>query len=85
MSVEDSHYYEEAKDQYRDALEDADQWDERIARTGCYIENAVLQLCHAETGDWRQCAFEMQLLRDCWQQRATRSEQAGDIDSRSSN
>lgn len=44
-----------------------DPWDLRIAKTGCATENERLQLCHADTGDWRKCIKEMKAFRDCWE------------------
>ncbi|CAL9732258.1 cytochrome oxidase assembly factor 4 [Monosporozyma unispora] len=63
-----SKYYQEALEEYKDLLEDTDpeDWDKRIQSTGCYVENMALQLCHAETGDWRQCFKEMEMFRQCW-------------------
>lgn len=46
--------------------EEEDPWDTRIAATGCAQENEALQLCHADTGDWRQCLKEMAEFRRCW-------------------
>lgn len=63
-----SKYYQEAFEEYQDAKNDPDAWDKRIVDTGCYVENMALQLCHADTGDWRQCAQEMDLFRKCWVQ-----------------
>lgn len=62
-----SKYYKQAIEEYQD-LEKSDQdaWDERISNTGCYVENLALQLCHAETNDWRLCLGEMKLFKDCW-------------------
>lgn len=47
--------------------EEEDPWDVRIAKTGCYAENERLQLCHAETGDWRKCMDHMKAFRECWE------------------
>lgn len=68
MSIVNSKYYKEALEQYNDIIrdDDPDQWDERIVNTGCYMENLVLQLCHADTNDWRNCLLEMDLFRKCW-------------------
>ncbi|SCU99208.1 LAFA_0G22650g1_1 [Lachancea sp. 'fantastica'] len=64
----DSEYYKQALEEYQElAKEDEDEWDSRIDKTGCYVENMALQLCHAETNDWRQCMTEMALFRQCWQ------------------
>jgi cytochrome c oxidase assembly factor 4 len=43
-----------------------DEWDQRIIATGCATENMALQLCHYDTGDWRQCMAEMTAFRECW-------------------
>lgn len=43
-----------------------DEWDARIIKTGCDAENLALQLCHYDTGDWRQCREEMAAFRRCW-------------------
>lgn len=43
-----------------------DEWDQRIINTGCHEENLKLQLCHADTGDWRLCLKEMQAFKKCW-------------------
>lgn len=66
-----SKYYQEALEEYKELQQDSeekDAWDKRIDDTGCYVENMALQLCHAETGDWRQCFGEMELFRKCWEQ-----------------
>lgn len=67
-------YYKQAQDEYNELLkeEDPDIWDKRISQTGCYVENLALQLCHAETNDWRQCLNEMSLLRTCWERNGNR-------------
>lgn len=44
-----------------------DEWDQRIIDTGCDKENLRLQLCHADTGDWRKCSKELEEFRMCWQ------------------
>ncbi|PRT56965.1 Cytochrome oxidase assembly factor 4 [Wickerhamiella sorbophila] len=46
--------------------EDPDEWDVRIINTGCAAENEALQLCHADTGDWRKCLPLMKAFRECW-------------------
>lgn len=46
--------------------DEPDEWDKRIIKTGCADENLALQLCHADTGDWRQCTKEMEAFRKCW-------------------
>lgn len=76
MSIKDSKYYEEALEQYNDIVEDddPDQWDKRLVDSGCYMENLVLQLCHAESNDWRDCLLEMKLFRKCWQDQGKKSE-----------
>lgn len=43
-----------------------DEWDQRIMDTGCHEENLKLQLCHADTGDWRKCTEEMKAFQRCW-------------------
>ena len=43
-----------------------DEWDQRIIDTGCAEENLNLQLCHADTGDWRKCLKEMEAFKKCW-------------------
>ncbi|CCF60742.1 hypothetical protein KAFR_0L01330 [Kazachstania africana CBS 2517] len=68
--VGQSKYYQEALQEYKDLMQDdeePDTWDVRINKTGCYIENMALQLCRAETGDWRQCMLEMNAFRKCWE------------------
>ncbi|SCU92016.1 LADA_0F13674g1_1 [Lachancea dasiensis] len=63
----DSKYYQQALQEYQDMRKgDEDVWDTRIDKTGCYVENMALQLCHAETNDWRQCLGEMAKFRTCW-------------------
>lgn len=63
----ESKYYKQALEEYNDRNEgESDSWDERIRNTGCYIENMALQLCHAETNDWRKCFDEMALFKQCW-------------------
>ncbi|QLL31624.1 hypothetical protein HG536_0B04880 [Torulaspora globosa] len=70
----ESPYYKEALDQYKELSqeEDPDAWDARISKTGCYVENLALQLCHAETNDWRQCLREMGFFRQCWDSKGNR-------------
>lgn len=69
-----SDYLKQAQDIYAEeqqelkSAEDEDQWDKRINNTGCYVENLALQLCHADTNDWRECLGEMQAFKECWQQ-----------------
>ncbi|KAJ1954985.1 hypothetical protein EC988_002131 [Linderina pennispora] len=46
---------------------DDDEWDKRIKRTGCFEQNERLLICHADTGDWRQCAKEMLAFKKCMQ------------------
>ncbi|KAL3230159.1 hypothetical protein RNJ44_01522 [Nakaseomyces bracarensis] len=74
-----SKYYEEALEQYKEMVEEEeedgserDSWDKRITDTGCYVENLALQLCHAETNDWRQCFPEMAQFRSCWEKNGNR-------------
>lgn len=68
MAEEQSKYYKQALEEYQEMdQEDPDAWDKRITNTGCYVENLALQLCHAETNDWRQCLGEMKLFKECWQ------------------
>ena len=71
---ETSEYYKQALEEYKEVQEDEDPdvWDTRISKTGCYVENLALQLCHAETGDWRQCFNEMALFRKCWEKNGNR-------------
>lgn len=64
--MENSKYYEEALEQYKEIQQDTELYDERIIKTGCYLQNFILQLCHADTGDWRQCTLEMNWFKDCW-------------------
>lgn len=70
-----SQYYKEALEEYKDLQaeeDDPDAWDKRINDTGCFVENMALQLCHADTGDWRQCFGEMEGFRKCWEQNGNR-------------
>ncbi|ODQ80003.1 hypothetical protein BABINDRAFT_161650 [Babjeviella inositovora NRRL Y-12698] len=46
--------------------DEPDDWDKRIIDTGCADENLKLQLCHADSGDWRKCTQEMEAFRKCW-------------------
>ncbi|EDO15908.1 hypothetical protein Kpol_1019p29 [Vanderwaltozyma polyspora DSM 70294] len=67
-----SDYYNQALEIYKEeqqeaAVEDTDAWDKRIDKTGCYVENLALQLCHADTNDWRKCLGEMNAFKNCWQ------------------
>ncbi|AAS52009.1 ADR089Cp [Eremothecium gossypii ATCC 10895] len=64
----DTEYYKQAVEEYAALKQDTDpeEWDRRIAQTGCYVENMALQLCHAETGDWRACAADMARFKACW-------------------
>ncbi|KAF9328313.1 hypothetical protein BG006_008477 [Podila minutissima] len=50
----------------KEDADDEDEYDKRIARTGCSAENEALQMCYAETHDWRACKDAMQAFRDCW-------------------
>ncbi|KAJ2746421.1 hypothetical protein GGI20_001339 [Coemansia sp. BCRC 34301] len=51
------------------AVDDEDDaWDKRIRKTGCYVENELLLVCHADTNDWRQCARELAAFRKCMSQ-----------------
>jgi len=47
----------------RDQLDD---WDRRIADTGCAVENEKLMDCHIRTRDWRECKPEMTAFRECF-------------------
>lgn len=71
---QESPYYREALQEYNELKNEADPdvWDKRITETGCYVENLALQLCHAETNDWRQCMREMALFRKCWDAKGNR-------------
>ncbi|KAL6940456.1 Cytochrome oxidase assembly factor 4 [Hanseniaspora vineae] len=82
----DSKYYQEALEDYKEqqreqaqTKEEVDQWDKRINNTGCYVENMALQLCHADTNDWRQCMKEMALFRQCWDQHGN-NKRVGTVD-----
>ncbi|KAF9962948.1 hypothetical protein BGZ70_007778 [Mortierella alpina] len=46
--------------------EEEDEYEKRIERTGCSVENEALQMCYAETHDWRACQKEMLAFRECW-------------------
>ncbi|KAF9536882.1 hypothetical protein EC957_009500 [Mortierella hygrophila] len=46
--------------------EEEDEYEKRIERTGCAVENEALQLCYAEKHDWRACKDAMEAFRDCW-------------------
>lgn len=46
--------------------DEPDEWDQRIISTGCDKENLKLQLCHADSGDWRKCSKELEEFRKCW-------------------
>ncbi|SCU81263.1 LAME_0B06260g1_1 [Lachancea meyersii CBS 8951] len=73
MQKTESKYYLQALEEYNELCkEDEDAWDSRIDKTGCYVENMALQLCHAETNDWRQCLGEMAQFRECWQNKGNR-------------
>lgn len=71
---DESEYYKMAIEEYKEIRDDQDpdDWDKRITDTGCYVENMALQLCHAETGDWRQCFKEMEAFRKCWETNGNR-------------
>ncbi|CCH61757.1 hypothetical protein TBLA_0F02150 [Henningerozyma blattae CBS 6284] len=73
-NINKSKYYNDALEEYKDMVSDTekDNWDTRIDDTGCYIENLALQLCHAETNDWRKCMLEMQAFRRCWEIKGNR-------------
>ncbi|CCK68721.1 Coa4p KNAG_0B02780 [Huiozyma naganishii CBS 8797] len=84
----ETEYYKQALEEYKELKEEQgeaagetegetqdgspDDWDKRIDDTGCYVENMALQLCHAETGDWRQCMDDMARFRDCWEKNGNR-------------
>ncbi|ATY58560.1 CHCH domain-containing [Cordyceps militaris] len=46
--------------------DEPDEWDKRIFSTGCSEENAKMTDCYFEKKDWRVCASEMQLFKECW-------------------
>ena len=70
---QESKYFQQALEEYKELCKDEeDDWDQRIDKTGCYVENMALQLCHAETNDWRQCLGEMAMFRSCWSQKGNR-------------
>ncbi|KAJ1940938.1 hypothetical protein FBU59_003658 [Linderina macrospora] len=50
--------------------DDDDEWDKRIKRTGCFDENERLLICHADTGDWRQCTAQMLAFKQCMRRNA---------------
>ncbi|SCV99828.1 LAFE_0B03400g1_1 [Lachancea fermentati] len=76
-----SSYYQQALEEYQELSkeEEEDDWDTRIDKTGCYVENMALQLCHADTNDWRQCLNEMALFKKCWESKGNR-ERVGTVD-----
>ncbi|AGO11857.1 AaceriADR089Cp [[Ashbya] aceris (nom. inval.)] len=78
---EDTEYYKQALEEYETLKEETDpeEWDKRIAQTGCYVENMALQLCHAETGDWRSCLADMARFKSCWETQGNR-ERVGTVD-----
>ncbi|KAJ3195040.1 hypothetical protein HDU82_002246, partial [Entophlyctis luteolus] len=45
---------------------DEDEYTLRIKRTGCFAQHNALLDCHYETKDWRKCAAEMRLFRECF-------------------
>ncbi|CAO3563129.1 unnamed protein product [Mortierella alpina] len=49
-----------------DEEEEEDEYEKRIERTGCSVENEALQMCYAEKHDWRACQKEMLAFRECW-------------------
>lgn len=71
--MEQSKYYNEALEQYQEIKVDAksiaglEEYDKRIYDTGCYLQNLILHLCHADTGDWRKCTNEMTWFKECWE------------------
>ncbi|ODV85608.1 hypothetical protein CANARDRAFT_28370 [[Candida] arabinofermentans NRRL YB-2248] len=46
----------------QDDDDEPDEWDKRINKTGCAEENLKLQLCHADTNDWRKCLDEVRMI-----------------------
>lgn len=47
---------------------DDDEYDNRIQRTGCALENEALTMCyHANGKDWRACRKEMEAFRCCFE------------------
>lgn len=75
-----SKYYRDALEEYQELNKnDEDAWDKRIDDTGCYVENMALQLCHAETNDWRQCLGEMAIFKKCWESKGNK-ERVGTVD-----
>ncbi|KAK9378708.1 uncharacterized protein V2V93DRAFT_375623 [Kockiozyma suomiensis] len=54
-------------DKSKEDEDSPDEWDQRIADTGCAAENTRLTDCYADNGrDWRKCVKEMQDLKKCW-------------------
>ncbi|KAH8596021.1 hypothetical protein B0O99DRAFT_686071 [Bisporella sp. PMI_857] len=46
--------------------DEPDEWDKRIANTGCAMENMKLNDCFFEKKDWRLCKKEMDQFKSCW-------------------
>ena len=56
--------------------DEADEYEQRIRRTGCYEHHEALQECYWRTKDWRQCQQEMQRFRECFQQQQRQQRQS---------
>ncbi|KAK6518517.1 hypothetical protein TWF506_005662 [Arthrobotrys conoides] len=50
----------------KDDSRDYDEWDIRIQKTGCAVENENLQMCFDKTKDWRACQKQVQEFKNCW-------------------
>ncbi|KAK9454114.1 hypothetical protein V1511DRAFT_502801 [Dipodascopsis uninucleata] len=58
----------DSKLQTAEIEDEPDEWDKRIADTGCSVENMKLTDCYANNNrDWRKCVQEMADLRKCWE------------------
>ncbi|KCV68812.1 hypothetical protein H696_04229 [Fonticula alba] len=44
-----------------------DEYDARIARTGCSELNDQVLICYADHRDWRVCAPLVKAFRDCYE------------------
>ncbi|CAB4432139.1 hypothetical protein RhiirA5_476850 [Rhizophagus irregularis] len=47
-------------------IDEPDEYEERIIKTGCAKENEELQICFADKKDWRLCQKELNNFKECW-------------------
>ncbi|CAG8561787.1 11654_t:CDS:2 [Rhizophagus irregularis] len=50
-------------------IDEPDEYEERIIKTGCAKENEELQICFADKKDWRLCQKELNNFKECWKRK----------------